>query len=83
VQPSLPQNGFALPFTDRSIRSSTDAVFPTHNDHRMAMSLAPLALVLGSITLAEPHVVSKSYPHFWDDLTKAGFGVRFVRSLPQ
>jgi 3-phosphoshikimate 1-carboxyvinyltransferase len=44
-------------------------------DHRMAMSLAPLALKLGSLSIEDPHVVSKSYPGFWDDLRKAGFGI--------
>ena len=41
----------------------------------MAMALAPLALVFGSITLDEPDVVSKSYPGFWEDLQEAGFEV--------
>lgn len=44
-------------------------------DHRMALSLAPLALKLGSITIEDPQVVNKSYPGFWEDLKKAGFGV--------
>ncbi|HRH37907.1 MAG TPA: hypothetical protein PK760_06150 [Flavobacteriales bacterium] len=44
-------------------------------DHRMALSLAPLAVLLGSITITDPHVVNKSYPTFWEDLKKAGFGV--------
>lgn len=47
----------------------------THGDHRMAMALAPLALVTGRIVLRDPDVVNKSYPTFWDDLRKAGFGV--------
>lgn len=46
--------------------------FKTWDDHRMAMSLAPLAL-LGSIVIEEPRVVSKSYPAFWEDLQKIGF----------
>lgn len=48
----------------------------TYNDHRMAMAFAPAALALGQITLAEKAVVRKSYPHFWEDLQHAGFGVR-------
>ncbi|MFZ1688704.1 MAG: hypothetical protein WAU70_14845 [Flavobacteriales bacterium] len=47
--------------------------FDPHDDHRMAMALAPLALVCESITLLDPDVVNKSYPGFWDDLAKAGF----------
>lgn len=49
--------------------------FPTHGDHRLAMALAPLALVHGGITLLDPDVVAKSYPGYWDDLRAAGFGV--------
>jgi 3-phosphoshikimate 1-carboxyvinyltransferase len=49
--------------------------FDPRGDHRMAMALAPLALVLGTMTIADAGVVNKSYPGFWDDLRKAGFGV--------
>ncbi|MEZ5053970.1 MAG: hypothetical protein R2807_04260 [Chitinophagales bacterium] len=45
----------------------------TYEDHRMAMSFAPLALSLGTIRIAEPNVVTKSYPLFWEDLKKMGF----------
>ena len=48
---------------------------PTHGDHRMAMTLAPLALVCDRITILDPDVVDKSYPDYWKDLEKAGFGV--------
>ncbi len=44
----------------------------TYDDHRMAMSFAPLALT-GSIEIEKPEVVEKSYPDFWNDLEKAGF----------
>jgi 3-phosphoshikimate 1-carboxyvinyltransferase len=47
-------------------------VFQTYEDHRMAMAFAPLAL-LGPICIAEPQVVAKSYPAFWDDLRTLGF----------
>ena len=40
----------------------------TYEDHRMAMAFAPLALILNSIKIDEPEVVSKSYPKFWEDL---------------
>lgn len=45
----------------------------TYNDHRMAMSIAPLALVIKNILIEDPMVVTKSYPKFWEDLKKAGF----------
>ena len=45
----------------------------TYDDHRMAMAFAPAAMVLGHIDINHPEVVSKSYPHFWEDLQAAGF----------
>ena len=39
------------------------------------MAFAPAALALGSITINDPEVVSKSYPHYWDDLRRAGFQI--------
>jgi 3-phosphoshikimate 1-carboxyvinyltransferase len=47
--------------------------FDPQGDHRMALALAPLALVLGGLTISDPDVVNKSYPGFWDDLRAAGF----------
>ena len=47
----------------------------TYEDHRMAMSLAPAAIIFGEIIINEPNVVTKSYPRFWDDLVKAGFKI--------
>jgi 3-phosphoshikimate 1-carboxyvinyltransferase len=41
----------------------------TYDDHRMAMSFAPVGMIL-PIIISEPHVVAKSYPSFWDDLKK-------------
>ena len=47
----------------------------TYQDHRMAMSFAPLALII-PIFIENPSVVVKSYPHFWNDLIKAGFKIK-------
>jgi 3-phosphoshikimate 1-carboxyvinyltransferase len=47
----------------------------TYKDHRMAMAFAPLALLF-DIEIGQPEVVEKSYPRFWEDLGKAGFGVK-------
>lgn len=46
----------------------------TYDDHRMAMAFAPLAFV-SDLVIEEPSVVNKSYPGYWNDLKKAGFGV--------
>ena len=38
----------------------------THDDHRLAMSFAVLAGRVSGVSVAEPGVVSKSWPAFWD-----------------
>ncbi|MDE6309268.1 MAG: 3-phosphoshikimate 1-carboxyvinyltransferase [Muribaculaceae bacterium] len=48
-------------------------VIETYGDHRIAMSFAPLATLIPGIIIKDIEVVSKSYPHYWDDLRKAGF----------
>ena len=55
--------------------AQTDCIFNTHGDHRIAMALAPLALILASVKINNPEVVKKSYPLFWKDL--ASFGIVF------
>ena len=44
----------------------------TYDDHRMALAFAPLSLVM-PISINNPQVVSKSYPHYWQHLGAAGF----------
>ena len=48
--------------------STTDSIpaINTYDDHRMAMAFAPVAMQQ-PIVIAEPGVVAKSYPSFWDD----------------
>ncbi|WP_116127606.1 3-phosphoshikimate 1-carboxyvinyltransferase [Lewinella sp. IMCC34183] len=48
--------------------------FATYHDHRMAMALAPLAL-LHPVAIENPEVVEKSYPDFYRDLAGLGFTV--------
>jgi 3-phosphoshikimate 1-carboxyvinyltransferase len=48
----------------------------TYEDHRVAMSIAPLAMKVAPFTIEEPEVVQKSYPAFWDDLIKVGFEIQ-------
>tara|TARA_R110002050_G_scaffold291774_1_gene446589 strand:+ start:4764 stop:6005 length:1242 start_codon:yes stop_codon:yes gene_type:complete len=52
-----------------------EPVFASYKDHRMAMALAPLALI-NSIVIEDPDVVKKSYPNFWEDLIEAGFEIK-------
>jgi len=48
--------------------------FDSHNDHRMAMCLAPFALLF-DIKIKNIEVVNKSYPSYWEDLKKMGFTI--------
>ncbi len=54
------------------------AKFNTYEDHRMAMSLTPLACI-SPIMIRDPEVVSKSYPGFWKDVMKIGVKVESLR----
>lgn len=47
-------------------------VIDTYEDHRMAMAFAPAAMYYPQMKIADPQVVSKSYPNFWEDLKSAG-----------
>ena len=52
-------------------------IINTYNDHRMAMSFAPLALK-NLIIIKDPKIVIKSYPKFWKDLKQAGFLIKQI-----
>ena len=54
------------------IKENQKIVKPTsivecHNDHRIAMSIAPLCMKVDSIKFDDKDVVNKSYPKFWED----------------
>ena len=57
-----------------SILHSPTESFDSHNDHRMAMCLAPFAL-LYDVKINKIDVVNKSYPNYWEDLKKMGFTI--------
>ncbi len=49
------------------------ATIKTHNDHRMAMSFAVAGLAANGETIIQnAEVISKSYPHFFEDMEKIG-----------
>ena len=64
---------------DFSLRPNT--YFPSYDDHRMAMCVAPLSL-LQPVRIENKAVVRKSYPHFWQDLKSVGFEIEEVSSQP-
>jgi 5-enolpyruvylshikimate-3-phosphate synthase len=55
---------------NESFSNTNNVIFKTYLDHRIAMSLAPLAMQIGSFHFDNPDVVTKSYPTFWNDVTK-------------
>lgn len=65
--------------TDKSIKfnsvSTSSFQHPvsisTYEDHRMAMSFAPISL-LQDLVIEDAEVVNKSYPNFWKELEKIG-----------
>ena len=56
----------------------TMAPIDTYEDHRMALSFAPLAMKFPEIRINNPLVVTKSYPAFWNDMKQAGFRIETV-----
>lgn len=51
------------------------AEIETYKDHRMAMSFAVAGLFVEGIKIRDPDCVSKSYPNFWNDFSKATGGI--------
>ena len=43
-------------------------VIETYEDHRMAMAFAPAIIRHPNLLIADPQVVTKSYPGYWEDL---------------
>lgn len=48
--------------------------FETYHDHRMAMALSLFSFCF-PISIQNPEVVSKSYPTFWEEMSKMGFQI--------
>jgi 3-phosphoshikimate 1-carboxyvinyltransferase len=82
LQEELDKIGFSLAPREEGIWQLRKTAWPqlpgritfrSHNDHRMAMACAPLALKLGEIGVGDPEVVTKSFPGFWNSLKEIGF----------
>ena len=69
-------NDSILEWNGERCEPEADPIIATYEDHRMAMAFAPAALVLPKgLKVADPEVVTKSYPASWEDLRKAGFAL--------
>ena len=62
-----------IEISDLNSPVSLPVIINTYNDHRMAMAFAPMVLKTDNIVIENPDVVKKSYPKFWENLSKIGF----------
>ena len=73
-------NESILEWNGERCEPEADPIIATYEDHRMAMAFAPASLVLPKgLKVADPEVVTKSYPAYWEDLRKAGFGITEIQ----
>ncbi len=56
----------------------TAATLDTHDDHRMAMSLALIAIKSTQIQIRDPGVVAKSFPNYWRFLEQLGYSINSI-----
>lgn len=66
-------NGSELSWDGERCEPSVEMGIDTYEDHRMALAFAPFAQKMDGLVINNPQVVTKSYPHFWDDLRLADF----------
>jgi len=69
-------NDTSVKITPQTVDFKASVTIATYDDHRMAMAFSALALKLGSVSIADPEVVKKSYPNFWTDLKSVGFELK-------
>jgi 3-phosphoshikimate 1-carboxyvinyltransferase len=70
---ALNKKGSSYLLSPNKYKANKELVFNTHDDHRIAMCLAPLVLKYNTIEICSPDVVNKSYPGFWKELKKLNF----------
>ncbi len=73
---NVKSNGIdTLQFNGQAQRIAGALAIETYKDHRMAMSIAPLAAAACPLTIKDATVVAKSYPDFWKELRRVGYFV--------
>ena len=60
---------------DKDFDFNTTIQFKSHQDHRIAMALAPLSVILNGIIIEDAEVVNKSFLGFWEEWQKLGFNI--------
>lgn len=68
-------NGNELYWNGERCEPNLEQGIDTYEDHRMALAFAPYAFATEGLTINNPKVVTKSYPHYWEDLQKVGFNI--------
>jgi 3-phosphoshikimate 1-carboxyvinyltransferase len=80
LENELKKLGASLTYQNNSILlepgtfSASELELEADNDHKLAMSFAPLSKKVQTLKLFSPGTVKKSYPHFWKDINN--FGIR-------
>lgn len=69
------RHGDTLLWDGKRCRTSSEPV-DTYEDHRMALAFAPAAFKYTNLCIRHPEVVSKSYPHYWEDLKTVNFKIK-------
>lgn len=69
------ENDSVLMWNGERCEPEATPVIATYEDHRMAMAFAPAIICHPTMQIADPQVVTKSYPGYWEDLRQAGFQV--------
>lgn len=69
------ENDSILTWNGERCEPDETPVIATYEDHRMAMAFAPAIFRCPNMQIADPQVVTKSYPGYWEDLKQAGFQV--------
>ncbi|NLZ73486.1 MAG: 3-phosphoshikimate 1-carboxyvinyltransferase [Bacteroidales bacterium] len=73
--PLISKNNDTLIWDGKRIPAHASPQIKTYEDHRMAMAFAPASIHHPHLIIENPEVVTKSYPNFWADLTRAGFRI--------
>ncbi len=68
-------NDSILEWKGEKCEPAAEVNIDTYDDHRMAMAFAPIAFKQ-AVNINDPHVVSKSYPSYWEDLKSVGFEIK-------
>ena len=69
------ENDSVLMWNGERCEPEETPVIATYEDHRMAMAFAPAIISHPTMQIADPQVVTKSYPGYWKDLKQAGFQI--------